>query len=43
MQGGVDGPFIESKELLGGFFIVEALDIDDAVRVVSLSPCCPSR
>ena len=33
-----DGPFTESKELVGGFFIIEAADMDDAVRVASLHP-----
>lgn len=34
----MDGPFTESKELVGGFFIIEAADMDDAVRVASLHP-----
>jgi hypothetical protein len=34
----VDGPFTESKELVGGFFIIEASDIDEAVRIASLHP-----
>ena len=33
-----DGPFAESKELVGSFFIIEAADMDDAVRVASLHP-----
>ncbi len=33
-----DGPFIETKEQLGSFFIIEAENIDDAVRVASLHP-----
>jgi hypothetical protein len=33
-----DGPFIETKEQLGGFFIVEAADIDEAVAVASKHP-----
>lgn len=28
-----DGPFAESKELVGGFFIVNAKDINDAVKL----------
>ena len=28
----VDGPFAETKELLGGFNLIEAADIDEAVR-----------
>ncbi|MEZ4702562.1 MAG: YciI family protein [Rhodothermales bacterium] len=26
-----DGPFAESKELVGGFFVIRATDVDDAV------------
>ena len=33
-----DGPFTESKELVGSFFILEATDMEDAVRVASLHP-----
>jgi hypothetical protein len=34
----VDGPFAETKEVLGGFNIIEARDIDDAVRIASTFP-----
>ena len=34
----VDGPFAETKELLGGFNLIEADDIDDAVRIASELP-----
>lgn len=33
-----DGPYTESKELVGGFFIIEAQDRDEAVRVASIHP-----
>jgi hypothetical protein len=33
-----DGPFVEAKEQLGSFFIVEAADIDEAVRIASKHP-----
>lgn len=33
-----DGPFVETKEQLGSFFIVEAENIDEAVKVASLHP-----
>jgi hypothetical protein len=33
-----DGPFLESKELVGGIIIIEANDFDEAVRVASLHP-----
>jgi hypothetical protein len=33
-----DGPYIETKELLGGFVVIEALDIDEAIRIASEWP-----
>ena len=33
-----DGPFVETKELLGGFFIVDCESIDDAVEIAALIP-----
>lgn len=33
-----DGPFVETKEVVGGFWIIQAHDLDDAVRAVSGSP-----
>ena len=33
-----DGPYAEARELVGGFFIIEAADKDEAVRVASLHP-----
>lgn len=33
-----DGPFIEAKEVIGGYFAIEADDYDEAVR---LSSDCP--
>jgi hypothetical protein len=33
-----DGPFAEAKEVVGGFFIVEAKDRDEAIRLASLHP-----
>jgi hypothetical protein len=30
-----DGPFAETKEQLGGFFLIEAKDLDEAIRVAS--------
>jgi hypothetical protein len=38
-----DGPFAETKELVGSFFIIEADDLDDAVRVASLHPAARVR
>lgn len=28
-----DGPFAETKEQLGGFFLIEAQDLDEAIRI----------
>ena len=33
-----DGPFIESKEMVGSAFIIEAGDMDDAIRIASIHP-----
>ena len=33
-----DGPFAETKEQLGGFYIVEAKDLNEAVQVASRIP-----
>lgn len=34
----VDGPFTETKELLAGFFLIEAQSIDDATAVAARIP-----
>jgi hypothetical protein len=34
-----DGPFIETKEALGGFYIIEARDLDHAL---TLAAACPA-
>ncbi len=34
----IDGPFAEAKEVIGSFFIIEADDLDDAIRVAVLHP-----
>src|SRR4030081_250594 len=44
-SGGVlttDGPFAESKEHLGGFYIVEAEDLDAALSWASKTAACVS-
>jgi hypothetical protein len=33
-----DGPFAETKEQLGGFYMIEAKDLDDAIAVASRIP-----
>ncbi|MGI5243493.1 YciI family protein [Dactylosporangium sp. CA-139066] len=39
-KGGLvtDGPFLESKEVIAGFFVVEATGLDQAVAVAKLLP-----
>ncbi len=33
-----DGPFAETKEFLGGFFLIEARDIEEAIGIAGTSP-----
>ena len=33
-----DGPFAETKEVVGGLVVIEADDLDEAIRVASLHP-----
>ncbi len=33
-----DGPFAETKEQLGGYYLIEARDLNDAVQVASRIP-----
>lgn len=33
-----DGPFAETKEALGGFYLVDAEDLDDALRLAAACP-----
>lgn len=33
-----DGPYAETKEQLGGYYVIEAKDLDDAVRVAARIP-----
>ena len=33
-----DGPFAETKEQLAGFYLIEARDLNDAIRVASRIP-----
>lgn len=34
----VDGPFMETREMLGGIIVIDAHDLNEAVRVVSGHP-----
>lgn len=40
IRGGAvtDGPFVETKETLGGFYLVEARDLDHAIEIAKLCP-----
>ena len=33
-----DGPFVETKEVLGGFYLVDAPDLDTALRIAKVCP-----
>ena len=33
-----DGPFAETKEALGGYYLVEAADLDEAIRIAKQVP-----
>ena len=33
-----DGPFAETREQLGGFFLIEASDLNEAIRIASKIP-----
>jgi hypothetical protein len=37
-QTTIDGPYAEAKEVLGGFNLIEARDMDEAVRIASEFP-----
>jgi len=33
-----DGPYAETKEILGGFYLLECADLDEAIRVAAQIP-----
>jgi hypothetical protein len=33
-----DGPYAEAKEVLGGYFLIEAADLDDAIKWAAKMP-----
>lgn len=35
-----DGPFVETKEVLGGYYLIEADDLDEALEIAKH---CPAR
>ena len=34
----VDGPYTEAKEIVGGYFLIEAVDYDEAVQICRSCP-----
>lgn len=34
----IDGPFTETKEMIGSAFLIEAQDMEEAIRIASLHP-----
>lgn len=45
MEGGepliTDGPFVEGKEVVSGFAVIDVVDLDEALRMVKSWPACP--
>lgn len=35
-----DGPFAETREQLGGFFLIDAMDLDEAICIAGRIPGC---
>ena len=33
-----DGPFMETKEMLGGYYVISAADLDEAIELASAMP-----
>jgi hypothetical protein len=33
-----DGPFVETRETVGGLIIIEARDLNEAIRIASMHP-----
>ena len=38
-----DGPFVETKEVLGGYYLIEAADLDEAIAVARQVPTIGPR
>jgi hypothetical protein len=34
----IDGPYVETKEQMGGFDVIECVDLDEAVEIASKHP-----
>ena len=39
--GVTDGPFVETKEQVAGFYLIEARDLNEAIQVASRLPSAP--
>jgi hypothetical protein len=37
-----DGPFVDSKEVVAGFYVIEAPDLDAALAIARLNPVVPA-
>jgi hypothetical protein len=37
-----DGPFVDTKEQLGGFYIFDCKNLDDAIKLASMIPWAPT-
>lgn len=35
-----DGPFAETKEQLGGYYLIDAADLNEAIRIAARIPAC---
>jgi hypothetical protein len=37
-SGITDGPFVDAKEIVAGFYLIEAADLDQALRIAGTNP-----
>jgi hypothetical protein len=37
-SGVTDGPFVDAKEIVAGFYLIEAADLDQALRIAGTNP-----
>lgn len=37
-EGVTDGPFVDAKEVVAGFYVIEAPDLDSALRIAGRNP-----
>ena len=33
-----DGPFLETKEAIGGYYLIDASDLEEAIKLASMLP-----